>query len=130
MKSTPVKKRLVKKRMVKKRLVKKALPFVLVFWLLGGALAPAPAVAQNREHQQVSADVRMLQEQTQQLALTIAALNQVLAESLKAIGARLDTANENTRKGFADQKVLVDNLGINVGVIRERSDDTNVRIAA
>ena len=28
----------------------------------------APAVAQNREHQQMSAELRMLQEQTQQLA--------------------------------------------------------------
>ena len=34
---------------------------------------PHAALAQNREHQQMTADVRMLQEQTQQLALTLAA---------------------------------------------------------
>lgn len=105
--------------------MKRAIAFALT-----ASVMAAPAAAQNREHQQVAADVRMLQEQTQQLALTIAALNQALAESLKAIGTRLDTANEATRKGFADQKLLVDNLADDVRVIRERSDDTNVRIAA
>ena len=74
-------------------------------------LAGARLVAQNREHQQMTADVRMLQEQAQQLAITIAALNQALSESLKALNARLDQANDATRKGFADQKLLIDNMG-------------------
>jgi hypothetical protein len=78
----------------------------------------------------MTADVRMLQEQAQQLAITIAALNQALTESLKALNARLDQSNDATRKGFADQKLLIDNMGNDVRVIRERSDDTNVRIAA
>jgi tol-pal system protein YbgF len=91
---------------------------------------PSAAPAQNREHQQMTADVRMMQEQAQQLAITIAALNQVLQESLKALNARLDQAGDATRKGFADQKLLIDNMGNDVRVIRERSDDTNVRIAA
>jgi tol-pal system protein YbgF len=94
------------------------------------SLAPASAGAQNREHQQMTADIRMLQEQQQQFALTLAALNQALAEALKAISTRLDAANEATRKGFADQKLLVDNLANDVRVIRERSDDTNVRISS
>ena len=98
--------------------------------LLAQAALPSPAMAQNREHQQMTADVRMMQEQAQQLAITIAALNQALAESLKALNARLDQASDATRKGFADQKLLIDNMGNDVRVIRERSDDTNVRIAA
>ena len=89
-----------------------------------------PAAAQNREHQQLAADVRMLQEQAQQLALTLAALTQALTESLRDINARLDDANDATRQGFADQKLLVDNLANDVRVIRERSDDTNVRITS
>lgn len=89
-----------------------------------------PASAQNREHQQMTADVRMLQEQTQQLAITLAALNQALAESLKAINARLDQASDASRKSFADQKLIIDNIGEAVGVIRERSNDTNVRIGS
>ena len=40
--------------------------------LLLFAWAAVPAGAQNREHQQMSAELRMLQEQTQQLALTLA----------------------------------------------------------
>jgi tol-pal system protein YbgF len=94
----------------------------------------SPASAQNREHQQMAAELRMLQEQAQQLAITIAtvnqALNQALAESLKALGGRLDEANSATRKSFADQKLLIDNIAEGVRVIRERTDDTNVRIAS
>jgi len=101
-----------------------------VIALLAQAASPSRVLAQNREHQQMTADLRMMQEQAQQLAITIAALNQALAESLKAINARLDQASDATRKGFADQKLLIDNMGNDVRVIRERSDDTNVRIAA
>jgi tol-pal system protein YbgF len=93
-------------------------------------MMPGSAAAQNREHQQLAADVRMLQEQAQQLALTLAAQNQALTEALKAITTRLDAQNEAMRKGFADQRLLVDEVGDAVGVIRERSDDTNVRITA
>lgn len=97
-------------------------------------LAPAALFAQNREHLQIAAETRMLQEQTQQLAITLAALQQALAESLKQINtqvnARLDQIIETARKSFADQKLLIDNLANDTRIIRERSDDTNVRIAA
>ena len=93
-------------------------------------LSPAYLSAQNREHMQMTADVRMLQEQTQLLASALASLNQALVESLQGITARLDQASNETRRGFADQKLLIDNLERNVQVIRERSDDTNVRIAS
>ena len=106
----------------------KTFPFALALLLTG--ITAVPAGAQNREHQQMTADVRMLQEQTQQLAITLAALNQSLSESIKALNARLDQANEATRKGFADQKLTIDNIVEGVQVIRERSNDTNVRIGA
>ena len=95
-----------------------------------GMYLASPASAQNREHQQMSAEVRMLQEQAQQLAITLATLNQGLADSLKALNARLDATNDATRKVFADQKLLIDNIANDVRVIRERTDDTNVRIAS
>jgi tol-pal system protein YbgF len=110
-------------------MMKKTMAGAATIALLCGTL-PSPAAAQNREHQQMTADLRMMQEQAQQLAITIAALNQALSESLKALNARLDQAGDATRKGFADQKLLIDNMGNDVRVIRERSDDTNVRIAA
>ena len=106
----------------------KTFAFALV--LLLPWTTPLPASAQNREHQQMTADVRMLQEQTQQLAITLAAINQALTESIKALNSRLDQANEATRKGFADQKLTIDNIVEGVQVIRERSNDTNVRIGA
>jgi tol-pal system protein YbgF len=94
-------------------------------------LVPAwPALAQNREHQQMAAELRMLQEQTQQLAITLAALNQALAESVKALATRLDDSNGAMRKSFADQKLIIDNMANEVSKIRERGDDTNVRIAS
>jgi tol-pal system protein YbgF len=102
----------------------------LALILLLAPSAAVPAAAQNREHQQMAADVRMLQEQTQQLAITLAALNQALAESIKALNARLDQASDATRKGFADQKLTIDTVVEGVQVIRERSNDTNVRIGS
>jgi tol-pal system protein YbgF len=84
----------------------------------------APAAAQNREHLQLAAELRMLQEQNQQLSL---ALSQ-LAETLKAVNARLDTTEEFQRRRFADQEVLVKNLGSDLGTIRERTQDTDTRL--
>jgi tol-pal system protein YbgF len=105
--------------------MKKVTAFAMTALLAG--LAPS-ASAQNREHQQMTADVRMLQEQTQILTTTLAALNQSLLESLKALNARLDQASDADRKAFADQKLLIDNIEDGVRIIRERSNDTNVRM--
>ena len=102
---------------------------VIVFALTAILTGSAPsAYAQNREHQQMAADVRVLQEQTHQLATAVAAFSQALTESLKALNARLDQASDTSRKAFADQKILIDNIEDGVRVIRERSNDTNVRI--
>jgi tol-pal system protein YbgF len=112
--------------------MKKTRCLCLCFWgiaLAGPVALPSPAAAQNREHQQLAADARVLQEQTQQLAISIAQLTQTLAEAVKALNARLDDANNASRKGFADQKLLIDNMANDVRVVRERTDDTNLRIA-
>ncbi len=100
-----------------------ALPAVLLY-------VASPAAAQNREHQQMAAELRMLQEQTQQLAITLAAVNQALAESVKLLNARMDEDTNAIRKGFADQKLLIDNMATDVSRIRERANDTNVRIGS
>jgi tol-pal system protein YbgF len=97
--------------------------------LAGWTAAATPAMAQNREHQQMAADARMLQEQTQQLAIAVAALSESLSQALKTINARLDDTTNATRKAFADQKLLIDNMANDVRVVRERTDDTNLRIA-
>jgi tol-pal system protein YbgF len=85
--------------------------------------APA-ALAQSRAERQMMADIRMLQEQSQQLAITLGTLN----DTLKALNARLDKQDEAARKAFADQRLVVENMGADLRVIRERTDETNVRI--
>lgn len=88
------------------------------------------ALAADREHQQMMADIRMLQEQAQQLAITLAAVNDALKTITASMNTRLDQQAEANRKAFADQKLLVDNMGADLRVIRERSDETNVRISS
>jgi tol-pal system protein YbgF len=95
-----------------------------VLWLALLPAIAAPAAAQNREHLQLAAELRMLQEQNQQLSL---ALTQ-LAEALKAVNTRLDTSEEFQRRRFADQEVLVKNLGSDLGTIRERTQDSDTRL--
>src|SRR5262249_42159917 len=96
--------------------------------LLAGAivLSAAPARAANKEHQQLMADLRILQEQSQQLQNMLGTLN----DAIKAVNTRLDQQTETTRKAFADQKLVIDNLTNDVRVIREKLDDNNVRIGS
>jgi tol-pal system protein YbgF len=86
--------------------------------------AVVPLSAANREHEQMMADIRMLQEQNQQLQRALA----TLTEALRTITARIDEQAETQRKSFADQKLLVDNLSGDLRVVREKLDETNVRL--
>jgi TolA-binding protein len=83
-----------------------------------------PAAAQSREQRQLMADMRMLQEQNQVLQNTLA----VIADAIKAVNARIDEQANATGKAFADQKLVIDNLSNNVREIREKLDDSNVRL--
>jgi hypothetical protein len=87
---------------------------------------PDAAAAANREHQQIVADIRMLQEQTQQLQASLGQLTDVL----KTIATRLDDQANVTRKAFADQKLIIDGLTGEVRIVREKLDDTNVRLSS
>ena len=87
-------------------------------------LLPVPALAQSRAERQMMADIRMLQEQTQQLGIALA----TLSDALKALNGRLDKQDEAARKAFADQRLVIENMGADLRVIRERTDETNVRI--
>jgi tol-pal system protein YbgF len=86
-------------------------------------------MAQSREQRQLMADIRMLQEQTQELAIAVASLTQTLQESLRAVNTRIDENNIATRRALADQKVSIDELGKDTRAVRERVDDTNVRVS-
>ena len=94
--------------------------------LLASVSVPSPAGAQNREHQQMAADVRMLQEQTTRLQLAMASLD----EALRQISAKIDTQTDATRRAFADHQLSVSAVADGVRILRERFDDTNVRISS
>jgi len=99
----------------------------IVIGALTGALLVGlaqPAHAANREHQQLMADIRMLQEQSQQLQMVLVSL----ADTLKTLNAKLDDQSSTSRKQFADQKLLIDNLSSDLRVVRERLDENNTRV--
>jgi TolA-binding protein len=100
------------------------LAFLLAPVLVSGVAVPAAAA--NKEHQQLMADIRMLQEQAQILQNMLGTLN----EALKAVNTRIDDQTNTLRKAFADQKLLIDNLSSDLRVVREKVDDNNVRIAS
>ena len=99
---------------------------VFVVLLFAAVAVAQPASAANKEHQQLAADIRMLQEQAQLLQTLLGSLN----ETLKAVNTRLDDQTNAMRKAFADQKLLIDNLSSDLRVVREKVDDNNVCIAS
>jgi tol-pal system protein YbgF len=98
-------------------------------WPLAAALVilsvAAPAAAADKAHQQMMAEIRMLQQDQQQLQQLVGSL----ADSLKTITAKIDDQTGATRKTLADNKLLIDSIAEGVRVLREKSDDTNVRLS-
>jgi tol-pal system protein YbgF len=86
----------------------------------------SPAFAVDKEHRQLAADLRMLQEQSQQLQNLLG----TITEAIKALNAKIDDQTNANRKGLADQKLIIDNLTNDVRIIREKLDDNNVRIGS
>jgi tol-pal system protein YbgF len=68
----------------------------------------------------------MLQEQQAQLQQMIHGLG----ETLKVITTKMDDQGAVARKAFADQKLLIDNLIETTRILREKADDTNVRLSS
>ena len=99
--------------------------FVTVALTLMALGVPTLASAANKEHAQLLAEIRMLQEQQAQLQQLIGGLS----DTLKAMNTRLDNDADVTRKAFADEKVLVNGVADTVRVLREKADDTNVRLS-
>ncbi len=87
--------------------------------------APVAAFAQNKVEQQMFADLRMLQEQSQQQRLALNAL----AETLKTIIAKQEEQAGKASKAFADQKLLTDAITDRLRILAEKGDDATVRIS-
>ncbi len=99
---------------------------VVALALVMVAAGARPARAADKAHQQLMAEIRMLQEQQQQLQQMIGGL----VDTLKTVTAKIDDQAGANRKAFADQKLVVDNLTEGVRVLREKADDTNVRLSS
>jgi tol-pal system protein YbgF len=89
-------------------------------------MSAAPAAAADKAQQQLMAEIRMLQEQQQQLHQLLGGL----ADTLKTVTSKIDDQTGANRKAFADQKLLVDNVAEGVRILREKADDTNVRLSS
>jgi tol-pal system protein YbgF len=98
-------------------------------YILGAALVvllvlPGAAHAQNREHMQIFADLRMLQEQIARLQQA----NTTLSDQIKAMNKRLDDEAASDQKHYADQQVLITGLSSSVNTVREKIDDNSVSV--
>jgi len=85
----------------------------------------SPVAAQNRAETQLLLELRTLQEQVQRMQLTV---NQ-LTERLKTAETRMDGQSNDTRKGFADQKLLIDSIAAGLRTLNERENEGAVRVA-
>lgn len=94
--------------------------------LCGLVLSASPAsAAADKQHLQLMAEIRMLQEQHQQLQAILGTLQ----DTLKTVTTKLDEQSAATRKAMADQTLAMNNIGDNVRVLREKTDETGVRIS-
>jgi len=98
---------------------------LLVVLLALALQPPAAQAAANKEHLQLMAEIRMLQEQNQQLQ----ALLGTLQDTLKTVTTKIDEQSAATRKAMADQTLGVNNIGDNVRTLLEKTNETNVRIS-
>lgn len=96
--------------------------------VLAGVLAGArPASADtDKEHKLLMAEIRMLQEEQQQLRAALLGLG----DTLKALNVRLDTDAGRLQKSLADQKLLVEGVAETTRILREKADETNVRLSS
>jgi tol-pal system protein YbgF len=101
-----------------------ALLFALV--AVASPFAARPAAAADKQHLQMMAEIRLLQEQQQQLQQLMGALQ----DTLKTLNTKLDTQAAANGKAMADQSLAVNNIGDTVRVLREKTDETNVRISS
>src|SRR6187402_2288332 len=88
-------------------------------------LVPSLSRAQNREHLQFTADLRMIQEQVSRLQLA----NNQLAEQLRATNKRLDDLSDANVKAFANQKLALDQTLTTLSTLREKLQDGDVRVS-
>jgi tol-pal system protein YbgF len=94
-------------------------------------MTAAPLHGQNREHQQMAAEQRIMMERLQLLETanerTLAQLAQ-LAQAIKAVTDRIEASDAAMVKALADQKVVLDNLNVEMRVVRQNVQESGTRL--
>jgi tol-pal system protein YbgF len=91
----------------------------------------SPLHAQNREHQQMAAEQRIIMERVQLLETAnekLLAQMAQMAQTLKAVSDRIEASDAAMVKSLADQKVVLDNLNVEVRVVRQNLQETSTRL--
>ena len=96
--------------------------------LVSGLAMAVPAPAQNREHLLMTADLKILQQQNQELANTLVQVIQLLNDTTKALSTRIDQTNEAIRKGFADQSLTLNTTAGDVRKTLAQTQDAATRL--
>lgn len=96
---------------------------VVVVAFIGARPASADT---DKEHKLLMAEIRMLQEEQQQLRAALLGLG----DTLKALNARLDADAGRLQKAMADQKLIVEGVAETTRILREKADETNVRLSS
>jgi tol-pal system protein YbgF len=77
---------------------------------------------------QMAADLRILQQQNQELANTLAQMIQLLNDTAKSLSTRIDQTNEAIRKGFADQSLTLNATAGDVRKTLAQTQDAATRL--
>lgn len=91
----------------------------------------SPALAQSREQQQMLAELRILQDQTQQLQQSVNVLTEQLKETrdaVKAVNGRIDAQSDQAVKNAADLRDIITTLSRTVSALQDRVGESNIRI--
>jgi tol-pal system protein YbgF len=99
------------------------------FAVIAAALLILPSTAgaaASKEQQLLMAELRIMQQNQQLLQQSLIAL----ADTLKTVTGRLDEQAGASRKALADQRLLIEGMTDTVRTLREKSDDTNVRLSS
>ena len=99
--------------------------YIAIATFIVAVAAVSPLAAQNRAETQMLLELRTLQEQVQRLQL---ALNQ-MTERVKANETLVETRANDMRKGFADQKLLIDSITSGLRTLTERENESGVKVA-
>lgn len=100
--------------------------FIATGLLLSVVAVPITAGAADREHEQLMAEIRMLSQNVLRLQMTLDGVDQ----RLEVLAAGQTELQDAMRRAFADQRLVTENIATTARVLREKLDETNVRMSS